>query len=106
MRKTIITAFAALTVAGAIASPAAAADATAPSVTVSTADLDLSSSAGRETLESRIDAAVNNVCRRPDVRDLRANMAWEECKAEARSSALTETAFARPFAGVELASWF
>jgi len=104
MRKIIITAFAALTAAGAFAGPAAAAEET--SVAVSVADLDLSSSEGSEALTTRIDAAIDTVCQRPDIRDLKANVAWEECKAEARSGALNQVAFARPFEGVELASAF
>ncbi|AKH43079.1 UrcA family protein [Altererythrobacter atlanticus] len=103
MRKIVITALAAITAAGAFAGPVAAEE---TSVAVSVADLDLSSAEDTQTLNARINSAVNTVCPRPDVRDLKANVAWEECKAEARSGALNQVAFARPFEGVELASAF
>ena len=75
---------AALALAGAAAAPAAAAE---TSVAVPYADLDLSSPAGAKTLDQRIDAAVDAVCEKPAMRDLKAMVAWEECKAAARAGA-------------------
>ena len=73
---------AALALASAVAAPAAAEE---TSVAVTYADLDLTSPAGAKTLEERIDTAVEAVCEKPAIRDLKAMVAWEECKAAARA---------------------
>lgn len=80
-----ITVLAALALAGAVAAPAAAAEES--SVAVTYADLDLTSPAGAKTLETRIETAVDAVCEKPTLRDLKAMVAWEECKAAARAGA-------------------
>ena len=74
---------AALALASATAAPAAATD--EASVAVTYADLDLTSPAGAKALEQRIDTAVDAVCEKPAMRDLKAMVAWEECKAAARA---------------------
>ena len=102
MRKSIVTVLAALTVVS--ATPAFAADEV--KVTVPYADLDLATPAGTATLDDRIDAAVNQVCARPDIRNLKAMTAWEECKASAKLDALDQLSFASPYEDMELASVF
>ncbi|MFC4254113.1 UrcA family protein [Altererythrobacter xixiisoli] len=87
MRKFVIAALFALA-----AAPAAAAEAPA-TVTVPFADLNLSSAAGSATLEARISAAVNSVCKRPNIRDLKAMQSWEDCKAEARTAVQGQLAY-------------
>jgi len=58
------------------------------SVAVPYADLDLTSEAGQATLDARIDAAVKEVCARPDtIRDLKAMNAWAACRKSAAASA-------------------
>ena len=104
MRKSTLTALAALTVSGLTAAPAAAADET--TVTVPYADLNLASPAGAAALEARIDAAVEEVCVRPDIRNIKAMTAWEECKASAKLDALDQLSIASPYEDVELASVF
>jgi UrcA family protein len=51
--------------------PAFAAEETV-SVTVPFADLDVANPAGADVLTQRIDSAVEKVCNRPDMRDLKA----------------------------------
>ena len=104
MRKSIVTILAALALSGMSAAPAAAEDEV--SVSVDFADLDLTSSAGSAALDRRIDAAVKEVCAKPDIRNLKAMTAWEECKASARIGALDQLSIASPYEGVELVSVF
>ena len=49
-------------------------------------DLDLASSAGARVLAQRVDAA----CARPDIRDLSAVSAWQQCKDSVRNSAMEQ----------------
>ena len=49
-------------------------------------DLDLASPVGAKTLAQRVDAA----CERPDIRDLKAVSAWQQCKDAARTSAMEQ----------------
>jgi UrcA family protein len=55
-------------------------------VQVTYGDLDLATPAGAKMLAQRVDAA----CERPDLRDLRAVSTWQECKDEARASAMEQ----------------
>lgn len=71
--------------------PATAGTMHAKSVAVSYADLDLSKSAGRDTLARRIATAVRQVCGGADARDLRGLADRNRCRAEASEGA---TAFA------------
>jgi UrcA family protein len=103
MRKTLAFA-AALAVLGLAASPAAADDKV--TVSVPYADLNLAAPAGEAQLDQRINAAVNQVCAKPDIRNLKAMTAWEECKANARVGALDQLSVTSPYDDVELASVF
>ena len=76
----------------AAASLLAAVPAAAQEVTVFFGDLDTSSYAGAQTLNVRLLGAIDAVCERPDIRDLKANVAWNECKDTAMSSALEQLA--------------
>lgn len=87
MRKFVIAALFALA-----AAPAVAAEAPA-TVAVPFADLNLSSAAGSATLEARISSAVNSVCKRPNIRDLKAMQSWEDCKAEAHTAVKAQLAY-------------
>jgi UrcA family protein len=49
-------------------------------------DLDLASPAGARVLAQRVDAA----CTRPDIRDLGAVSAWQQCKDSVRNSAMEQ----------------
>jgi len=102
MRKSIVTVLATLSVLGAV--PAAADDEV--TVIVDYADLDLTAPAGSAALDRRIDAALDKVCDRPDLRNLKAMTAWEECKAAARIDALDQLSIASPWDGIELTSLF
>ena len=104
MRKSTLTALAALTVSGLTAAPAAAADET--TVTVPYADLNLASPAGAAALEARIDAAVQEVCVRPDIRNIKAMTAWEECKAMARAGAHEQFSILDRYEDLALTSLF
>jgi UrcA family protein len=66
----------------------AVAPAAAESVPVQVAysDLDLASPAGARVLAQRVDAA----CERPDIRDINAVSAWQQCKDAARTSAMEQ----------------
>ena len=107
MRKSIVTVLAALALSGLGAAPAAATVAEEEvSVSVDFADLDLTTPAGATALDRRIDAAVEEVCAKPDIRNLKAMTAWEECKADARIGALDQLSIFSPYEGIELASVF
>jgi len=102
MRKSVVTVLAAA-LAG--ATPAFAADETV-SVTVPYADLDIADPAGAEALSDRIDSAAEKVCSRPDLRNLKAMVAFEECKAAAMADAMEQLSLVNPYADVALASRF
>jgi len=104
MRNAIVTVLAAA-LAGSLATPAVAAD-EAVSVIVPYADLDIADPAGADALTQRIDSAVEKVCHRPDIRDLKAMVAWEECRAEALAGAMEQLSLNAPYANVEFASRF
>lgn len=106
MRKLILSSLAALGATAAFAAPATAEDATVATVVVPYGDLDLTAPAGAAKLDARIEAAVKDVCAKPDIRDLKGMAAWEECKAGARAGALDQLSALSPFADIELASAF
>ena len=56
-------------------------------VAISYADLDLSTAAGAQALGERLEAGVKAVCARPDIRNLKSMVAWEQCKEAAMTSA-------------------
>lgn len=64
----------------------AAVPAAAQEVTVAYGDLDLASPTGAKVLAQRVEAA----CERPDIRELKAVAAWEQCKDAARNSAMEQ----------------
>ena len=105
MRNAIVTVLAAAALAGGFATPALAADETV-SVVVPYADLDVANPAGADVLTQRIDSAVEKVCHRPDIRDLKAMVAWEECKADALAGAMEQLSLVAPYADIEFASRF
>jgi UrcA family protein len=95
MRKSVVTVLAAPAVlwAAAIATPAAAEEAT---VLVNYGDLDLTDPAGVAVLETRIAAAVKEVCNKTEPRLLRGLAAWEECKAKSLADAMEQVAAVAP----------
>jgi UrcA family protein len=105
LRTSIFALLAALAFTGLGTVPAAAADEVI-TVAVDFADLDLTAPAGSAALEQRIDAAVKEVCAKPDIRNLKATTAWEECKATARLGALDQLSIYSLYEGVELTSVF
>lgn len=105
MRNSIVTVLAAAALAGSVATPAVAAE-DVVSVTVPFADLDIADPAGANALTQRIDSAVDKVCDRPDMRNLKAMIAWEECKTEALAGAMEQLSLVAPYADIELASRF
>ncbi|WP_271077805.1 UrcA family protein [Aurantiacibacter sp. MUD61] len=77
MRKTLI---ALAAVATAIAAPAAAQDASDNvTISVETGDLDLTTAAGQESLENRIENAINRACRSGG-RDMDSRRAEAACR--------------------------
>ena len=106
MRKSIVTVLAAATLAGGLATPAFAADEQVVSVVVPYGDLDVADPAGADALSQRIDSAVEKVCHRPDIRNLKGMVAWEQCKADALAGAMEQLSLTAPYADVELASRF
>ena len=84
MTKIALSVFAAVLLSGA----AHAAEAETLSVTVPYGDLDLTTEAGKATLDGRIEASVKEVCPRPDYyRDLKAIDEWAKCRKGAEASA-------------------
>ena len=55
-------------------------------VQVPYSDLELASPAGAKVLAQRVDSA----CERPDIRDLKAVSAWQQCKDSVRTSAMEQ----------------
>ena len=104
MRKSIVTVLAAAALAGGFATPALAADEI--SVVVPFSDLDVADPAGADALTQRIDAAVEKVCHRPDIRNLKGMVAWEECKTDALASAMEQLSLVQPYAEIDFASRF
>ena len=105
MRKSIVTALAAAVLAGGFATPALAADEIV-SVVVPFGDLDVADPAGADTLSQRIDAAVEKVCHRPDIRNLKGMVAWEACKTDALADAMEQLSLVQPYAEIDFASRF
>ena len=108
MRKSIVTVLAAAAFAGGFATPALADEPVTEtvSVVVSYGDLDVADPADANALTQRIDVAVEKVCHRPDIRDLKAMVAWEECKADALAGAMEQLSLVAPYADIEFASRF
>ena len=88
MRKIIIPALAALSVA-AFTAPASA---ETRSVAVVVADLDLTTRSGMEELEGRIRGAVARICGRTQTRKVADGLDQKRCVEEATASAWTEVA--------------
>ena len=105
MRKSLATVLAAAALAGSFATPAVAAEEIVSGV-VPVGDLDVADPAGADTLTQRIDAAGEKVCHRPDIRNLKGMVAWEECKADALAGAMEQLSLVDPYADVALASRF
>ncbi|HEY6816491.1 MAG TPA: UrcA family protein [Croceibacterium sp.] len=105
MRTSIATVLAAAALVG-LATPAFAADEETVTVTVPYADLDVADPADADALTQRIDSAVEEVCHRPDMRNLKAMVAWEECKADALAGAMEQLSLVQPYAEIEFASRF
>ena len=85
--KTLAQALAAASLSLLAVAPAAAQEVQA---TVFFGDLDIASAAGAETLNARLLGTIEAVCERPFIRDLKSNIAWNECKDAAMSSALEQ----------------
>jgi len=83
MNKLAIASAVAVALSSIAAAPAVAQD----TVAVSYGDLDLATTAGAEALGERLEAGVKAVCDRPDIRDLKSMLAWEQCKDAAMTSA-------------------
>lgn len=84
MKSIALSAVAAVLLSGA----AQAAEVETLSVVVPYGDLDLTTEAGQAALDSRIDAAVDEVCAKPAmIRDLKAIDAWAKCRKGAEASA-------------------
>ena len=88
MRKIIVPALAALS----LALTTTPASAQTTSVTVPIADLDLSTEAGKATLESRIEAAKVRVCGTVEVRQVREGSDRQRCLEETEASVRAEIA--------------
>jgi UrcA family protein len=83
MTKFALGAFAAAAASLLAVAPAAAEEFT---VQVPYSDLDLASPTGAKALAQR----VSSICQRPDIRDLRAVAAWQQCKDIALNSAMEQ----------------
>ncbi len=109
MRKSIVTVLAAAALAGGFTAPAFADTppaSEAASVVVPYGDLDVATPAGADALTQRIDSAAEKVCHRPDIRDLKATVAFEECKADALAGAMEQLSLTQPYADIAFASRF
>lgn len=84
MTKLAIASAVAVALSSIAAAPAAAQESR---ISISYSDLDLSTQAGAQALGERLEAGARAVCERPDIRDLKAMVAWEQCKDAAMTSA-------------------
>jgi len=84
MNKLAIASAVAVAFSSIAAAPAVAQDA---QVAVHYGDLDLTTTTGAQLLGERLEAGVKSVCDRPDIRDLKSMLAWEQCKDAAMTSA-------------------
>jgi len=55
-------------------------------------DLDVASATGTQVLGERVQAGADAVCTRPDNRNLKGMLAWQECKDAAVTSAVEQLA--------------
>lgn len=55
-------------------------------------DLDVASAAGTQALNARVNASADAVCERPANRNLKAVLAWQECKDAVMTSAVEQLA--------------
>lgn len=83
MNKLAIASAVAVALSSIAAAPAVAQD----TVAVQYGDLDLTTTTGAQALGERLEAGVKAVCDRPDIRDLKLMLAWEQCKDTAMTSA-------------------
>jgi len=83
MNKLAIASAVAVALSSIAAAPAVAQD----TVAVHYGDLDLTTTTGAQALGERLEAGVKAVCDRPDIRDLKLMLAWEQCKDTAMTSA-------------------
>ena len=91
MHTPIVTVLAAIALTGLGTSSADAED---TSVTVSYADLNLASREGVDALYARIGKALDRVCGKPDMRDLKATYASQRCHADGRQAAMERLSLA------------
>lgn len=84
MNKLAIASAVAVALSSIAAAPAAAQD---TQIVISYSDLDLATTAGAQALGQRLEAGVKAVCERPDIRDLKSMVAFEQCKDAAMNSA-------------------
>ncbi len=80
------------TLAAASLSLLAVAPAAAETVTVSYADLDVTTPAGAAVLAERVKSSADTVCGRPESRDLKVLADWQACRDAAIEAATTELA--------------
>ena len=83
MNKLAIASAVAVALSSIAAAPAVAQD----TVAVAYGDLDLTTTTGAQALGERLEAGVRAVCDRPDIRDLKSMLAFEQCKDAAMISA-------------------
>ena len=84
MKKLSVASAVAVVLSSIAVAPAAAQD---TQVAIHYGDLDLGTAAGTQVLGERLEAGVKAVCDRPDIRDLKSMVAWEQCKDAAMTSA-------------------
>jgi len=60
--------------------------------TIHYGDLDITSAAGAEQFNARLQTGIKTACGRPDVRDFQSVAAWNECRDAAMSSAMEQLA--------------
>jgi UrcA family protein len=88
MYKSLLVVLAAAALPAAATAAAPLAETETVTTSVDYADLALNKRAGAETLDRRVEAAIQSVCARPGMmRDLKAMRAWQECRDTARSQA-------------------
>lgn len=87
MTKLILTALLTAALGSAAQAAPSADEQTAPAVSISYADLNLSTEAGRIALQDRIDGAVNRVCPAENSRQLERRQHEESCRQQAQISA-------------------
>jgi len=107
MHKSLLVVLAAVTFPAVVTAAAPQAQVETVTANVNYADLALNKRAGAQTLDRRIEAAIESVCVRPGtMRNLKAMRGWQECRDAARTQAQEQITPVLAYGEVKVADRF